>query len=477
MAYALGIDLGTTFTAAAVSRNGRVDIVGMGNHTSAIPSAVLLRDDGTLLVGDAATRRGQQEPTRLAKEFKRRLGDATPIILGHTPYSAERLMAAVIRHVIDTVTERQGGPPSSVVIAHPANWGPFKRELLEGAATLSGVADASFVTEPEAAAVHFAAGERVDEGGVVAVYDLGGGTFDAAVLRREGDRFVTMGQPQGIERLGGIDFDEAVMSHVRATLGDAITSLDGSDPVVRSGMIRLRADCIAAKEALSDDSEAVIPVMLPGVQTQVRITRPEFEAMIRPVLRETVSMLQRALELAGVTPADLSAVVLAGGSSRIPIVAEMVSESLGRPVSVDAHPKDTVALGAARLAASSERGTTREAAAGAAPAVAAPPTQPAPAAPTGAPAPPQPAAAAAAAAAVPKIVAATQEPASARPATATTGSASAPPRRTAPQPPAARPAGDEPKRSRKGAADRRRGDRRRGGRYRCLRAPRRRRRR
>ena len=67
MAYALGIDLGTTFTAAAVSRNGRVDIVGMGNHTSAIPSAVLLRDDGTLLVGDAATRRGQQEPTRLAK--------------------------------------------------------------------------------------------------------------------------------------------------------------------------------------------------------------------------------------------------------------------------------------------------------------------------------------------------------------------------------------------------------------------------
>src|SRR5262245_41623117 len=383
MAYALGIDLGTTFTAAAVSRSGRVDIVGMGNHTSAIPSTVLLRDDGTLLVGDAATRRGQQEPARLAKEFKRRLGDATPIILGHTPYSAERLMAAVIRYVIDTVTERQGGSPSSVVIAHPANWGPYKRELLEGAATLSGIAGASFVTEPEAAAVHFAAGERVDEGGVVAVYDLGGGTVDAAVLRREGDRFVTMGQPQGIERLGGIDFDEAVMSHVRATLGDAIASLDGSDPVVRSGVIRLRADCIAAKEALSDDSEAVIPVMLPGVQTQVRITRPEFEAMIRPVLREAVSRLKRALVFAGVTPAGLSAVVLAGGSSRIPLVAEMVSEALGRPVSVDAHPKDTVALGAARLAASGERGTTRDAGVAAAPVVATPRTQPPAPAPSG----------------------------------------------------------------------------------------------
>jgi actin-like ATPase involved in cell morphogenesis len=429
MAYGLGIDLGTTFTAAAVSRDERVDIVGMGNHTSAIPSAVLLRDDGTLLVGDAATRRGQQEPTRLAKEFKRRLGDATPIILGHTPYSAERLMAAVIRHVIDTVSERQGGAPSAVVIAHPANWGPYKRELLEGAAAQSGVADASFVTEPEAAAVHFAAGERVDEGGVVAVYDLGGGTFDAAVLRREGDHFVTMGQPQGIERLGGIDFDEAVMSHVRATLGDALANLDSSDPVVRSGMIRLRDDCIAAKEALSDDSEAVIPVMLPGVQTQVRITRPEFETMIRPVLRETVAMLQRALELAGVTAADLSAVVLAGGSSRIPLVAEMVSEALGRPVSVDAHPKDTVALGAARLATSSQRGTTR----GAAPTV--------PTVPTGAASSAQPATTAT----VPGPAPATPEPAG-RPVTAAAAARSAtPPRRTASQ------ADARPGRSRKGA--------------------------
>jgi Hsp70 protein len=100
---------------------------------------------------------------------------------------------------------------------------------------------------------------------------------------------------------------------VTATLGDALTSLDGTDPVVRSGMLRLRDDCIAAKEALSDDSETVIPVLLPGVQTQVRLTHPEFEAMIRPVLRETVAMLQRALEIAGLRASELSAVVLAGG--------------------------------------------------------------------------------------------------------------------------------------------------------------------
>ena len=441
MSYALGIDLGTTFTAAAVSRNGRVEIVGMGNHSSSIPSAVLLREDGELLVGDAATRRGQQEPARLAREFKRRLGDATPIILGHTPYSSERLMAAVVRHVVATVTERQGGAPSAVTIAHPANWGPYKRELLEQSATVAGLSGATFVSEPEAAAVHFAAGERVEEGGIIAVYDLGGGTFDAAVLRRVGDRFVTMGEPQGIERLGGIDFDESVMSHVRTTVGPALAALDGTDPVVRSGMIRLREDCIAAKEALSADSEAVIPVMLPGLQTQVRLTRPEFENMIRPVLRETVEMLRRAIQVAGITSGDLSAVVLAGGSSRIPLVAEMVSAALGRAVAVDAHPKDTVALGAARLAAGGGISTTTSVPTVAAPAAAPRPTQPKA---------PAPAAIPAAATAQP-APAATLQPATT--ATPTAAAPAVPPRRTSGAPPTAlqrlAAAGPPPKRGRK----------------------------
>jgi molecular chaperone DnaK len=395
MAYGLGIDLGTTFTAAAVARGGRVDVVSLGNHAAAIPSAVLLRDDGEMLVGDAAMRRGQQEPARLAREFKRRLGDAAPIILGNTPYSAERLMAAVIRYVVDAVTERQGEPPDRVAIAHPANWGPYKRELLQQAAQLAGLGGARYVTEPEAAAVHFAAGERVDEGGVVAVYDLGGGTFDAAVLRRTATGFVTLGEPQGIERLGGIDFDESVMSHVRTTLGDALTGLDQNDPAVRAAMVRLREECVAAKEALSEDSEAVIPVMAPGLQTQVRLTRPEFEAMIRPVLRETVETLNRALRSAGVTAQELSAVVLAGGSSRIPLVAEMVSSSLGRPVAVDAHPKHTVALGAAMLAAGVQPtpAAVSPQPVGTAPAQPAPPSPPAPRRPAARATPPVPASA------------------------------------------------------------------------------------
>ena len=315
--YAVGVDVGTTFTAAAVSRNGQVEIVGLGNHSATIPTVVFLREDGELLVGDVAARRAHAEPGRAAKEFKRRFGDSTPILLGHTPYSAERLTAAVLRHVIGHVSERQGGPPDALAVVHPANWGPYKIELLGQAVNLAGVEHARFVTEPEAAAMHYAATEHVEVGDVVAVYDLGGGTFDAAVLRRTATGFETLGEPQGIERLGGIDFDEAVLSHVRTTLGDGARAVNPQDPAVRTALSRLREECVAAKEALSDDSEVTIPVSLPTLHTDVRLTRGEFESVIRPPLLETVHSLRRAIASAGIGPNDIAAVVLAGGSSRI----------------------------------------------------------------------------------------------------------------------------------------------------------------
>lgn len=351
MGYSLGFDLGTTFTAAAVVRGGRAEMVSLGNHAVTIPSVVFLRDDGELLVGDAADRRSVQEPARAARAFKRRFGDAAPIILDRTPFSADRLMAAVLTQVLADVVKRQGGAPDAVAVTHPANWGAYKLDLLRQAVTAAGVGTATLVPEPVAAAVQYASTERVEVGDVVAVYDLGGGTFDAAVLRKTATGFETIGRPEGIERLGGIDFDEAVMAHVRATLGDALDRADTSDPATREALAALRAECVAAKETLSSDSDATIPVNLPAVRTQVRLTRNEFEDVVRPMVRETVQALRRAVQAAGVEPAQLKAVLLAGGSSRIPLVGELVSSELGRPVVNDSHPKHTVAMGAARVAA------------------------------------------------------------------------------------------------------------------------------
>jgi actin-like ATPase involved in cell morphogenesis len=370
----LGIDIGTTYTAAAVLRDGRAEILTLGVRAAAVPSLVFLRDDESLLVGEAAERRGVAEPQRLAREFKRRVGDTTPILVGPSPYSAERLTAQLLRWVVGVVAEREGSLPERVAVAHPANWGEYKVGLMRQAVELAGLGGAILVSEPVAAAVHYAANERIDVGEAVAVYDLGGGTFDAAVLRRTPDGFEVLGRPEGIERLGGIDFDDAIVTHVRRALGDRATELDGDDPGTAAARARLRQECTAAKEVLSTDTDTTIHVALPNGGVDVRLTRSEFEAMIRPPLRETIAALRRAIDGASLAPEQLRAVLLVGGSSRIPLVAEMVGAELGRPVAVDSHPKHAVALGAARYAL---RDRVESAAAPAAPAApaAAPPLE------------------------------------------------------------------------------------------------------
>ena len=352
MSFALGIDLGTTYTAAATYRDGRVEIAGLGNRAAAIPSVVLLREDEAVLTGEAASRRGLTQPDRLAREFKRRVGDTNPIFLGGAPYSAEALMARLLQWVIAEVGARQGGEPDALAVSHPANWGQYKKDLLAQAVRLADLRDATYLTEPEAAAIHYASQERVDAGDVVAVYDLGGGTFDAAVLRKSADEgFEILGQPEGVERLGGIDFDAAVYHHVSRSLGGKLEELDEDDPAAIAAGARLRQECAEAKEALSNDTDVAIPVLLPNVQTEVRLTRAEFEAMIRPSLQDSIRALRRALDSAGVTPEQVSKVLLVGGSSRIPLVAQLVSADLGRPVAVDADPKHAIALGTALAAA------------------------------------------------------------------------------------------------------------------------------
>lgn len=349
--YGLGIDVGTTCTAAAVARDGRVETVTLGTEIMTMPSAVFLTSDGTVLVGDAALRRGEADPTRVAREFKRRLGDPVPIIIGGTPISAQELTATLLRSVVQTVSDLEGGPPEAVAVTYPASWGPYKRELFVQAVRLAGLEGAVLVTEPEAAAVSYAAAKRVQVGDAVAVYDLGGGTFDAAVLRRTQTGFELLGRPEGIERLGGIDFDEAVLRHVYRSV-PALAELDPEDPVNGPALLRLRLDCVRAKEALSVDTDVLIPVSVPGIHTSVRLTRSEFNEMIRPTLAPTIDATTKAITSAGMIPADLKSVLLSGGSSRIPVVAVTVDSGLNRPVAVDSHPKHSVALGAARLTTS-----------------------------------------------------------------------------------------------------------------------------
>ncbi len=350
--YWLGIDLGTTYTAAAVARpNGTTEMLGLGTRSLMIPSVVLVRDDGEILVGEAADRRAATEPSRVARDFKRRLGDPSPLFLGGTPFSAEALMAHVLRYVMERAREREGGSPTGTVITHPASWSSFKIDLLRDAVRQASIDDAVLMTEPEAAALHYGGLQRAAPGESVAVYDFGGGTFDSAVLMASDVGFSLAGTPEGIERLGGIDFDQAILSHVNAALGGALSALDPADPTDSAALADLRDSCRAAKEALSEDTDATITVNLPGrPSTQLRITRSEFEELISPRIDDTIDVLERTILSAGRTTGDITRILPVGGSSRIPLVHQRIREATGRPLSFDADPNLAIAQGAAALA-------------------------------------------------------------------------------------------------------------------------------
>lgn len=348
MGYQLAVDLGTTFTAAATISDAAPLMVGLGNRALQVPSVLFLGEDGNFAVGEAAERRGATDPGRLVREFKRRLGDPVPLLVGGAAYSAETLMARLLRWVVDTTTTRMGAAPEGIVCTRPANWGPYKREVFDQAIRLAGVSDAGQCTEPEAAAAEYAARADMAVGERVAVYDLGGGTFDVCVVERTADGFTLLGTPDGVEHLGGIDFDAALTGLVMQMLGGSLPELEDADTLL--ALARLQRDCVEAKEALSSDVEAAVPVALPGLSTVVRLTRADLESAIRPALIDTVAATRRALSSARTEPSQLKAIVLVGGSSRIPLVSELLHHELAVPIALDVHPKHDVALGAARLA-------------------------------------------------------------------------------------------------------------------------------
>jgi actin-like ATPase involved in cell morphogenesis len=359
MPYVLGIDIGTSFTTAAVAHSddgatvAAPEVLRLGSRAGGVPSVIYLGANGHVLIGEAAERRGADRPDRVVREFKRRVGDTVPIVAGGLSVAPEDILATVARWVVDRAEEREGAPPDAVMLAHPASWGEYKLALVRNALAGVGLADVLLLSEPDAAARHYASQERMAAGSTLAVYDLGGDTVDIAIVTRsDSGTFDTPCRPAEIERTGGADFDDAVFAHVAASVGDAFPQRETTDRQVMIALSRVRSECIEAKEALSFDSEVSIPVLLPGVRTQVRLVRAEFEGMIDGSLRETIDVLKSAIQTAGKEVDDLAAILLTGGSSRIPLVAELLSDELNRPIAIDADPKASVALGAALAAGS-----------------------------------------------------------------------------------------------------------------------------
>lgn len=356
--WQLGIDFGTSYTVAAVATEGSVTVVDVeSNGRSRMPSSVFLSQDGEILVGSAAQHQAVFSPERYEPTPKRALGQGE-LFLGDDLIPVTDLVAAVLRRVYTEASRQQGeSAPSAVFVTHPADWGEARLNVLREAIEQADLSDYSLVAEPVAAAGRIGI-SATSPGQFVAVYDFGGGTFDAAVLRRTADGFDVAGPPAGKDPLGGEDVDQRIIQY----LGEVLSGDDPdkwallanpSDVAWRRNAAGLRAEVQRAKETLSEVS--VCQLWVPGLERDIQLTRSELEKLIAADIDATVDTLEQVLSDAGTGAGDLSGIYLVGGSSRIPLVADTIWRRLGVKPAVQDNPKSVVAMGAAGWATLAEQ--------------------------------------------------------------------------------------------------------------------------
>jgi molecular chaperone DnaK len=358
MPYVLGIDVGTNHTTAAISRLDEpaadaVEIVRL-SRSRALSSVLHLAEDGSIAVGDAAEQWAAGQPERVARGFVRRVGDDVPVLLAGEQYSAQELTAMLVRWVLDRVVAQEGEPPRHVVLTHPAGWGGYRRGLLHQELRVQGVGEVTLLPEPVAVGEQRAAEVDIEAGATLAVYSLGDGVFSASVIRKVASgAFLLLTRTESADTLGGARFTDLLLGQVRGSLGAPLPDLDLADPQARVAMYRFRQACGQAKEQLSTAPEVVVPVALPGVQQQVRVNRGSFDELIRTTVTCTVDLLLRTVRAAALAPAQIDAVMLVGGSTRIPLIPELVSAGLASKDTVivlDDAPELTPVKGAALAA-------------------------------------------------------------------------------------------------------------------------------
>jgi molecular chaperone DnaK len=349
----LGIDLGTTNSAVGVVDSGFPILLANEEGRRITPSAVWIGRDGTIEVGAKALRRRALEPDRVVTSIKRLMGrranevgedfpvalasgsDGLPRVLGQTP---EAISAEILREMKRIAEWRMGVEIRKAVITVPAYFHDAQRAATKRAGELAGLEVVRILNEPTAAALAYGL-DKLDDKARVAVYDLGGGTFDLSILEMQDGVFQVLAT-HGDTRLGGDDLDALILEHLveRESLG-AIDS---------AARVRLMAEAERVKLALSENEQAVFCVPFYDGQRSVEktISRAELEKLAAPWIAKTLRLCRQALADAVLKPEDLNAVVVVGGSTRMPAVRRAVAELFGREPDISQHPDEAIALGA-----------------------------------------------------------------------------------------------------------------------------------
>lgn len=344
--WMLAVDFGTTNTTAAMLDHREVPQLVQVENSQYLPSVVVADGEGNLLTGKAAARQAMVYPERTERVPKQALVAGREVVLGDWAFPAVHLAGAVLSKVYaEAVQFNDGAKPGAVVLTHPARWGEDLRMRLLIAAFNAGLGSQFFPhPEPEAAALYYAppvAGQHV------AVFDLGGGTLDTAVLKATTEGFTMAGPPGGDADLGGEDFDDLLYEWVSEQARNRDAQLWAElehGPRAARDLAHLRRDVTLAKEALSEHTTYEVPV--PGFPEGIHVRRPDLEALIAEPVGRAVAEMARTIAAARITPRQLSGLYLTGGSSRIPMIAQRLGETLGVVPQMRDDPKAVVALGA-----------------------------------------------------------------------------------------------------------------------------------
>jgi len=370
----VGIDLGTTYSVCAIVEDGKPRVISDTGGSFTIPSIVAIDDKGNRLVGQAAKRQSEINPVNTVYGAKRLLGrdihshvvdeieehfkyrleegdhEDVAVRLRKESFSLEEIQAVILDHIRNTAQDMLGEEITKAVVTVPAYFNDRQRQAVRDAGKIAQLEVLRIVNEPTAAALAYGHGKGLQQ--KVAIYDLGGGTFDVTVLEVR-DNVFEVKATGGNTFLGGVDFDNRLIEHVIGEFKDQHGIDLNKDPVSHQ---RVKDACEQAKIDLSTRAESRIhiPYIAQGkdgpLNIDTAITKDKFEELIGPGVKETLDIARKVIDESGWKLAEIDAVLLVGGSTRVPLVARMVEDYFRKAPSKNVHPDEAVALGAAILA-------------------------------------------------------------------------------------------------------------------------------
>ena len=346
MSKIIGIDLGTTNSCAAVLEAGAPKVIPNPEGSRTTPSVVAFKN-GERIVGEAAKRQALTNPNTISS-IKRKMGSGEKVKAEGKEYTPEEISAMILSYIKDYAESYLGEKVTKAVITVPAYFSDSQRQATKNAGKIAGLDVERIINEPTAAALAY--GLDKTEGQTILVYDLGGGTFDVSILEL-GDGVFEVKSTNGNNHLGGDDFDQRIIDYLVSEFKKE-NGIDLSKD--KMAMQRLKEVAEKAKKDLSGmvSTQVSAPFIAQGkdgepLHLDMTLTRAKFEDLISDLVESTLEPVRKAIKDAKLTKKDIDKVILVGGSTRVPMVYDLVTKELGKEPSREVNPDEVVAMGAA----------------------------------------------------------------------------------------------------------------------------------